>query len=417
MILRVSIVLLILLLIDWYFFQAVKTVLINSSNNTRRIIYVVYWAFTVFTVFYIITALIIPPANWPRFIRVYCTSFIFILSLSKLMGIIILMFDDIIRLFRWVASLFQQPETGLTNDANKISRLKFLNQTAIIIAAIPFASLLYGMIKGAFDYKLRNIKINLAHLPGAFNGFKIVQISDIHTGSFTSTEPLKRAVELINAQNPDVVFFTGDLVNDIADEADNYIETLGLIKAKHGIFSVLGNHDYGDYVSWESAEAKEKNMEKMKSAHQKMGWKLLLNENYILEKGDDKIAIAGVENWGASHRFTKYGNLEKAIQGIENIAVKLLLSHDPSHWDAEIKQEYPGITVTFSGHTHGMQFGVNIPAFKWSPVQYFYKKWSGLYTENNQHLYVNTGLGFIGYAGRVGIVPEITVHELYNFPA
>ena len=285
---------------------------------------------------------------------------------------------------------------------------------ALGIAVIPFASLVFGMIKGAFDYRVKKVKLKLLNLPASFNGLKIVQISDIHTGSFNSTEHLEKAIEIILKQKPDLIFFTGDIVNDQASELEGFTETFKKIQAPLGVYSTLGNHDYGDYVQWESASAKQLNLDKICKAHSEYGWKLLNNQHHILQKGEDKIAILGVENWGGSLRFPKYGKISEAHLGTENAAVKLLLSHDPSHWDGQINKEYKDIDVMFSGHTHGMQFGIEIPGFKWSPSQYIYKQWAGLYQKENQYLYVNRGLGFIGYPGRVGILPEITVVELTN---
>jgi predicted MPP superfamily phosphohydrolase len=273
--------------------------------------------------------------------------------------------------------------------------------------------MLYGMIKGAFEFKIFKEKIISPKFPSVFNGLKIVQISDLHLGSFTSAEPLEKAIDLINQQEADYILFTGDLVNEKTDEAYPFIETLKKLKAKNGIYSVLGNHDYGDYIQWPSDTAKQENLKAMHKVHSDLGWKLLLNEHQIIEKDGEKIAIIGVENWGMG-RFPKYGKLDIAYKGTENISFKILLSHDPSHWENQVKKEYKDINLTLSGHTHGMQFGVEIPGFKWSPVQYVYKQWAGLYEENNQLLYVNRGLGFIGYAGRVGIMPEITVLEFYN---
>jgi predicted MPP superfamily phosphohydrolase len=271
------------------------------------------------------------------------------------------------------------------------------------------------MIKGAYDYQVKKIKLVLNDLPEEFEGLKIVQISDLHVGSFTETHHLNSAFDLIIKQSPDIIFFTGDLVNDRASETIGYEEIFKKLKAPLGVFSTLGNHDYGDYVrpeDWGSPEKKKENLENLKQVHKNAGWQLLMNENHIINRNDKKLAIIGIENWGANLRFPKYGKMHDAIIGAEEADVKLLLSHDPSHWEAQVLKEYNTIDVMFSGHTHGMQFGIEIPGFKWSPVQYFYKQWAGLYKINQQQLYVNRGLGFIGYPGRVGILPEITVFTL-----
>ena len=245
------------------------------------------------------------------------------------------------------------------------------------------------------------------------DGLKIVQISDIHTGSFTRKEPVKGAIDLINQQQADLVFFTGDLVNSVASEVDNFLDVFNQIKSQYGVFSILGNHDYGDYVRWESAEAKHQNFEKLKDTHQHLGWDLMMNEHRIVEVKGEKVAVIGVENYSAHPRFPKYGDLEKAHKGTEVAVLKLLLSHDPTHWDDEVTRKFEDIAVTFSGHTHGFQFGLEIPGWiQWSPVKYVYKQWAGLYQNGSQYLYVNRGLGFLGYPGRVGILPEITVIEL-----
>ena len=327
------------------------------------------------------------------------------------MGCLFILTDDLIRLFRWGFSYI--PSADGVEKSHSISRLKFVNQIGLLVAALPFTALIYGMIKGGFDIRVKKTRIVLPNLPAAFNGLRIVQISDIHCGSFTSTAHFENAAKMIEMQKPDVLFFTGDLVNDLASETDDFIETFSKMKAPMGTYSSLGNHDYADYITWDSKEAKAKNLEDLKAVHAKVGWRLLLNENVALERGGEKIALIGIENWGAKG-FTKYGNLKKAYQGAENYPVKILLSHDPSHWEAQVLKEYPKIDLTFAGHTHGMQFGVDLPHFKWSPVKYFYKQWSGLYEQAGQYLYVNTGLGFIGYPGRVGMLPEITVVELYN---
>jgi len=264
------------------------------------------------------------------------------------------------------------------------------------------------MLKTAYDYQIRKITVPIKGLPEKLNGLSIVQISDIHSGSFSQKEPLKKAIQLINQLEPDIFVFTGDLVNNKSSEYTEYIDIFKHIRAKYGQFSILGNHDYGDYVEWETAQSKRENLETLKKYHRDTNWDILCNENRILDIQGEKLALIGVENWGAKMHFKKYGNLQQAYQGAENISTKILLSHDPSHWDAEVRELYQDIQLTLSGHTHGMQFGVENKWFRFSPVQWFYKQWAGLYTENNQHIYVNRGFGFLGYPGRVGIQPEIT---------
>ena len=424
--LRIIIGGLILLIIDWYFYQAVSTVFKGASVLKRNAVFYIYWGFTVFSFLVLLSPLVIPFHTWPKFIKVYLFSIIILIFISKLIGIVFILLDDIIRLFRWLASFIAKPaiaantnfteldEGQITANPHAISRLKFLNYIALGMAALPFTSFIYGMVKGAYDYKIHKLKVVLPNLPSAFNGLKIVQISDIHSGSFVSTTHVEEAINIILKQNADIIFFTGDLVNDRATETEPFIEILSRLKAPMGIFSTLGNHDYGDYTTWDSAEAKAKNLHDLKNIHAQMGWKLLLNEHVALKKGGHEIALIGIENWGGSFHFQKYGDMKKAYAGTEKYPVKLLLSHDPSHWDKQVRTEYKDVDITFSGHTHGFQFGIEIPGFRWSPSQYVYKEWAGLYKENNQYIYVNRGLGFLGYPGRVGILPEITVMELYN---
>lgn len=408
--LRFLIPVILVLLIDFYFFQAVKTSTRDFSPGAKNGIYWAYWIFTAFSISFILLMMLMPQSFLPKFTKIYILSVIMIVIISKVIGSLFLLIDDIARFFKWGFLKF-----GFFADGGySVSRAKFMSHLGIIISFIPFTSMIYGMVKSAFDYRVRIIKLHLPNLPDAFNGYKIAQLSDIHSGSFSSGGPLKKAISILMEQQADLIFFTGDLVNNRSDEAENVFEELSEIKAKDGVYSVLGNHDYGDYIPWDSKEAKAANLQQMVDIHARLGWKLLRNENRILEKEGAQLAIIGVENWGSAMRFPKYGDLDVAKKGVEHLPVKLLLSHDPSHWDAKVRPEHPDIDVTFSGHTHGFQFGIEIPGFKWSPVQYVYKQWAGLYEEGAQKIYVNRGLGFLGYLGRVGILPEITVFELSN---
>ena len=273
--------------------------------------------------------------------------------------------------------------------------------------------MIYGMARNRHRYKIHEVKVIIANLPKALDGLRIVQISDVHAGSFTDKEPLKKGIDLINNAKADLVFFTGDLVNSIATEIEPYIDVFDKIRAKYGVFSILGNHDYGDYVHWPTKEAKLTNINRLIHLQKQMGWHLLLNENRLLSINGETVAIIGVENYSASPRFSKYGDLAKAYTGSQSAALKLLLSHDPSHWEDQVAPDRSDIAITFSGHTHGAQFGIEIDGwFKWSPVKYFYKQWAGLYQKGQQFLYVNRGFGYLGYPGRVGILPEITVMNL-----
>lgn len=410
---RFLIILGVMLLIDVYFFQSLVTLLKNSNPSRRTTIYYIYWGFTIYSLSLLLINFIYPFREWNQYIRIYFVAFAAGAIICKFVGSLFLLTDDVIRLFRWIATYLAPSTAPDPAHPHSISRLKFISQVAVVMAAVPYLSLIYGMIKSGYDIRVKKIKIALSNLPESFNGLKIIQISDIHCGSFTSTHHFENAVKIINEQKADILFFTGDLVNDVATETDKFNEVFSKITAPMGVYSILGNHDYADYVTWDSAEEKSKNLENLKAKHKQYGWRLLLNEHVALQKGEDKIALIGIENWGA-RGFAKYGDLKKAHAGTQAYPVKLLLSHDPSHWEAQVLKDYPDIDAVFAGHTHGMQFGVEIPGFKWSPVQYIYKQWAGLYQQGKQYLYVNRGLGFIGYPGRVGILPEITLIELTN---
>lgn len=402
------------LAIDWYYFRSIKKLTEPLAKTWRKSIIIAYWVFTLMvlgTLAYT-SSFFIEKAAIPKILRTYLMGFIFVVYVSKIVGILFVMMYDLqsITLFIKKNIIKKFRPEKIQQD---LGRRTFLKKTAIVASAIPFGTLLFGMINSAFDYTIRKQQLKIPNLPKAFKGLKIIQISDIHTGSFMSSSPLEEAVKLINKQQPDIVFFTGDLVNDISEEALPFVDTLKKIQAPLGVYSVLGNHDYGDYFyQVEDVEGKQHNLKLMKEIHTKMGWKLLNNEHHILEKDNERLAIIGVENWGHGMRFPKYGDIKKAKNGCLKEDVKLLLSHDPSHWEAQILKEHQDIAVTFSGHTHGMQFGIEIPGFKWSPSEYIYPQWAGLYQHNNQQIYVNRGLGFLGYPGRVGILPEITVFEL-----
>ena len=412
MIFRFLIVLSIIVLVDLYFFQSLKTVTATWAESKRVIASRIYWGITISGAIFVLFSIITyknPVIN--RTVGLYIFCFYMILLISKLIGSLPLMFEDIGRGVKWIVAFFNKG-TDMPAVKDGMSRGKFISYSALTLAAIPFGTMIYGMVKTAFDFKIQRKKIPIAKLPAAFEGLKIVQISDIHSGSFISDAHFKNAVEIIMNEKPDLIFFTGDLVNDRSDEAEPFKKVWKNLSAPLGIFSVLGNHDYGDYVLWDSPELKQANLERLFGIHKEMGWELLRNEHRIIEKNGEKIGLVGVENWGAALRFPRKGDMKKAQLGMDEVPVKILLSHDPSHWEAKILKEHPEIDLTLSGHTHGFQFGIEIPGFKWSPSQYVYPQWAGLYSNGNQHLYVNRGLGFLGYLGRVGIRPEITVLEL-----
>ena len=352
------------------------------------------------------------PDFFGKHVRTFLLAFIFINLLSKIFIVIFLLIDDIHRavrtLYAWIS------KSGDISEQKGISRSEFLSKTGIIVASIPALSLSWGIISGAHDYRVRRIKLPVKGLPRSLEGIKVGQISDIHSGSFWNRSAVKGGIEMVLNEKADLILFTGDLVNNRSSEMQEWVNVFEKITAPLGVYSVTGNHDYGDYMSWGSLALKKKNFRDLQTIHRNMGWELLMNEHRAIQIGDEKVGIIGIENWSAKGRFPRYGNLSKAMKGLEEkgTAINILLSHDPSHWQAEVVSHYQQIGLTLSGHTHGMQFGVEIPGFKWSPVQYMYDEWAGLYQTNEQYLYVNRGFGYIGYPGRVGIAPEITIISL-----
>jgi len=335
-------------------------------------------------------------------------AFLLLYLLTKATVSTFLLIEDVYRFFALGYNFFFRKK----NQKMIPSRRKFVSQIALGVAAIPFFSILYGIFEGKYNFKVIRKAIFFDDLPNGFDGLKVMQISDIHCGSFDNKEKIEYAVDLINQQDFDVLVFTGDLVNNFAREMTPWIATFSKIKnPKYGKYSILGNHDYGEYAIWKSTSDKQKNFEEIKNLHHQIGFNLLLNENVCLKNESDKLAIVGVENWG--HNFKKAGDLNRASEDLEKEDFKILLSHDPSHFELEAKNHPKNFQLTLSGHTHGLQFGVEIPdVFKWSPVQYVYKHWAGLYRDSGKFLYVNRGFGFHAYSGRVGIWPEITVLEL-----
>ncbi|QMW02137.1 metallophosphoesterase [Spirosoma foliorum] len=411
----------ILLLIDWYVFQAVKTLSRSASESTQRIIAIAFWGFTAVSLLLYVIMQLLPPDSISRNTRTFLWAAIAIPYFSKIFAVLIILIDDIGRFFRWIVSLFYKPEVReAVEDSTRqtipqtdtITRSDFLMKTALVVGTVPLVGFTWGILSGAHDYRIRRIKLPLKNLPSGFHGMTIAQISDIHSGSFFNKTAVKGGVEMLLGQKPDMVFFTGDLVNSHAEEVNSYIDVFDKVKAPLGVYSTLGNHDYGKYVQWSSPQAERQNVMNVVAAHKQMGWNIMMDENKILEQGGDKIALIGVQNLGFGPAALRAGDLAKAYKGTEEYPVKLLLSHDPTHWDAEVNKKYKDIDVQFSGHTHGAQFGVEVGDVKWSPAQYFYKQWAGLYQEGDQRLYVNRGYGYIGYPGRVGILPEITIFEL-----
>ena len=398
------------LLLDYYFFQGIMVASKNWSPLWKNTIRYGFWVPTVLSLVALLWWAFGDPYKYSANFRTWMLTGLVTTYFSKFFGILFLFADDLQRGVKWAAQFFYKgSDSKLPGEV--ISRSEFLSQAALVATAIPFGAMAYGVISGAHDYRVKRITVKLPNLPKSFDGFKIGQVSDIHAGSFFNKTAVKGGVEMMMKEKPDVLFFTGDLVNNESSEVKEYTEIFNKLKAPFGVFSVTGNHDYGNYKAWSSQDAKQKNFANLLSAHKFMGYDILMNEHRILEQGGEKIAVIGIENWGMG-RFPKYGKLDVAHAGTEEASVKLLLSHDPSHWDEEVRKLYPDIDMMFAGHTHGFQFGIEIGGFKWSPSQYAYKQWAGLYTEGKQHLYVNRGFGYLGYPGRIGMPPELTIIEL-----
>jgi predicted MPP superfamily phosphohydrolase len=413
--LRFIILLLLIGISEYYAFIVVKSALRTAPQAWRTGVMVTY---VLLTLVAWSSIFVVRRFELPHIVRNIYIAFALGLLVGKLLILAVMLIDDIRRLALWVINLFftggtKAPEMNEDIKGNGITRSVFLSRMALILGGTALTGFIYG-VSNRYRYRIRKVRLAFNNLPAAFRGLKVAQISDIHTGSFDNPEAVARGIREVLDQKPDIILFTGDLVNNKADEVDNYRKIFSRLQAPMGVYSTLGNHDYGDYVSWDTQEAKAKNLETLKQAHADFGWRLLMNEHVVLSRGDASIALIGIENWGAKANFPKYGDMKAAYKGLreKNIPFKILLSHDPSHWDAQVTQEYKDIDLTFSGHTHGMQFGVEIPWIKWSPVQYMYKKWAGLYQEGSQYLYVNRGFGFLGYPGRLGILPEITLIEL-----
>jgi predicted MPP superfamily phosphohydrolase len=390
---------------EYYMWKAIQTV----SGEKFRALKWIYLTlnilfYVVFFTYKIASSKVIPQAMFTIAI-----AGMFLFLVAKLMVFLVFFLNDAIQIVKFGFLKISQPQAV---SGTPINRSTFLSKMALGIAAVPVFSLIYGVVVNAYNYQFKRVTVKFPNLPKSFDGFTFVQLSDIHSGSFTQTQPIVDVIQKINALNVDLILFTGDLVNNMTSEMEPFMNIFNQLKAKHGVMSITGNHDYGDYVQWETPDAKKENFQRFIQTHKELGWDLLMNENRILERNGEKIAILGIENWGKALHFPKYGKMKEAVVGTEDIPFKILMSHDPSHWDGEVRPEYADIDLTLSGHTHGFQFGIETKYFKWSPSQFVYKQWAGLYQEGKQYLYVNRGFGFLGYPGRVGILPEITVVEL-----
>lgn len=397
-----------MLLLDTYVFQVVRFLTNGTGMRARLVVGIAYWTISLAVVF----CISILPSLGTSVAKTYIVAIVLGLLLAKLLACFFFLADDFRRVIQWaVGRLFFHQSEGEAIVGDKVSRSAFLSWMGVAVGGSLFGTLVYGF-KNKYNYHIRRVTLAFPNLPEGFHGWKFVQVSDIHSGSFTNKAAVAHGVDLILAERPECILFTGDLVNDRSVEMDDYKDLFSRLQAPMGVYSTLGNHDYGDYAWWPSNDAKRQNLERLKEIHGEMGWKLLMNEHVVLKRGEGEIALLGIENWSAKARFPKHGRMDLAYPGSERYPFKLLMSHDPSHWNAQVRPAYPDVDLMLAGHTHGMQFGVEIPGFKWSPVEYVYKEWAGLYEEGRQKLYVNRGFGFIGYPGRVGIMPEITVFEL-----
>ena len=391
----------IIVLLEVYAFQAIKT--ITKSKVIRY-----SWLFVSIAVYanfaYVALTYDRTQGQTPQFQM--AMGILLTVLIPKLVVLIFMFGEDI---YRWILKLISAVTSG--NTTPLAGRRKFISQISLGLAAIPFVSFIYGIVQGKYNYKVLKYQLTFKDLPEAFDGFTITQISDIHSGSFTNKEKIQYGVDLINEQKSDIMLFTGDIVNNKADEMDNWIAVFDKLEAKEGKYSILGNHDYGDYMDWDNPQDKIDNFQKVKDIHQNIGFDLLLDEHRYIEKDGQKIALLGVENWGKG--FNKAGDLQRAAAGIQKEDFKILMSHDPSHWEEKVKKDPFNYQLTLSGHTHGLQMGIEIPGwFKWSPSKYAYKQWAGLYKEAGRVINVNRGFGYHAFPGRVGIWPEITVIEL-----
>ncbi len=410
------VIVVLLVILDIYVFQAIKFVSASLAPKFKVPIFILYWLISL-AALAVLLSLPYINANWNKAARMYVFAIVVALFFSKLLASMFIAVDDIRRGGMWILQkLFSNPSIEVSQRPEGITRSAFLSWLALGVGTTLFGSLIYGF-SNKYNYQVRKVRLSFKNFPNAFRKLKVVHISDIHAGSFMDKKAVEAGVERILAEQPDLILFTGDIVNDHAEEMEPFLDLFARLRAPLGVYSTLGNHDYGEYALPAGLNAMERkamvarNVEKLISLHKRLGWKLLMNENVVLEKDGQTIALIGIENWSRKGNFPKYGKLSEGYRGAETADFRILLSHDPSHWEGEVREQYKDIELMLSGHTHGMQFGVEIPGFRWSPVQYMYKQWAGLYQQDDQKLYVNRGFGFIGYPGRVGILPEITVLE------
>jgi predicted MPP superfamily phosphohydrolase len=398
---------LVLLALDYYLLRGINTAF---KFTRKKWFWGLYWFGAVFLIAVLLLGIYSKMSVGVRgaFLFLFFITFIF-----KLFYALFIAVDDVRRFIVYLSRKNKKTATDTAPATFKaIPRSEFLMKAGILAGAVPLYLIKHNMSKGLYDYQVKNVTLYLPNLPKAFDGMRIGQISDIHSGSFHSVHDMHGGVDMLMNQKADVIFFTGDLVNGQTSEVNRVVDVFKKVRAPLGVYSILGNHDYGDYGQWPTPADKDKNFADMIQAHKTLGWDLLIDEHRRIKVGNEELGILGIGNWGEMSRFPKYGKMEKAIVNTADLPVKLLLSHDPSHWRAEVIPKYPQIDVMFSGHTHGMQFGVRTDDFQWSPIEYVYQEWAGLYREKHQQIYVNVGYGFLAYPGRIGILPEITIFTL-----
>ena len=406
----------IFIFLDVYTYFGLKSII---SARFGKVFMLLYFGLSAFVYYALISNYLFYTSDQPQpkteFLN-FLTGFVMTMFFTKLLFCTILIIQDSGRALmggiNYLKSLFSEDDSAVASFIPE--RRKFITTTGTFMVGILFFSMLYGITKGKYQYTVQKLVLKFENLPKAFDGFRLVQISDIHAGSFDNPDKVRKGIEKINELKADLVCFTGDLVNSEKDEIDPYIEIFSEIEAKYGKLATLGNHDYYGHYDKNDPQAEKVYFEDFFSKFKKMGFDLLNNENRSINKDGETIHIVGVENWGAGHWFPKKGDLAKATENLDGNGFKILMSHDPTHWDEKVLSFPKKMDLTLSGHTHGFQFGFQMPGFKWSPAQYRYKKWLGLYQEDDKYLYVNRGFGFLGFPGRVGMWPEITLIELQS---
>ena len=406
---------LLLVLGDIYLWSAFRKRVFSYNLFLKVLLIFLFWLPLFAVAFIIVGAAVVPVVEWNDVFRNYLFGFVIVFYMAKLLPLLFLLLADTARLIDRGFHLSKKEKRKEINKEHEgITRSKFLQYIGFLSGGLVMGSMFVGMFKWVFEFKVHREKIPVPDLPESFKGLKIVQISDFHLGNWGLTKPMDDAIDTIMRLKPDMIVFTGDLVTFSTREAFRFEDQLKKLKAPMGVYATLGNHDYGLYVTWPDETARRKNMTDLYDFFDRIGWKLLNNEHVIFGEGEEQLALIGVENWGAGKRFPRYGDIDKAIKGAEKVPVKILLSHDPSHWDRIVVPGNYSVSLTLSGHTHGFQFGLESQKIKWSPAQYVYKHWAGLYKHplTSHYLYVNRGIGSIGYPGRIGILPEITLLEL-----